>query len=86
MSLHEPLGKASTQPAARAEIEQERLSSRCSCSGSARMPANAKALALDLAFLRALNARIIYAPIRIPLVDHTPNSAQVLPVLNMHNL
>ena len=42
-------------------------------------PPNSKGLALDLAFLRALNARIIYAPIRIPLVDHTPNSAQVTP-------
>ena len=37
-----------------------------------------KELALDLAFLRSLNACITYAPIRIPLVDHSVNSAQVL--------
>lgn len=38
---------------------------------------HSKGLALDLAFLYMLNSRITYAPIRIPLVDHTANSAQV---------
>ena len=39
--------------------------------------AHSKGLALDLAFLHMLNSRITYAPVRIPLVDHTANSAQV---------
>ncbi|KAK9803848.1 hypothetical protein WJX73_008178 [Symbiochloris irregularis] len=43
--------------------------------------AHSKGLALDLAFLNMLNSRITYAPIRIPLVDHTANSAQVYPFI-----